>query len=268
MWWLGSCDWAVHSASLSVRLPIGWAKPGQTQNRPIRYRGERSQAEHLNLWPKDQKVPVPWQVSLMLTVAKAVIVVVVYCCNLCYCSPPSHQFLSFSIIRIGRPPKYRKSQHRGYQSEYHSFMLCTQYTYKLYPFMSMATLWLYIASVWVYCILYTVFCVYVLHALICVILCVLTYMYVFSCVAAIATEGMCPSLFMSALSAHPDRTLSLCWEQHCKLLPGVQGIHATQVAAWTVEEVRAVKLTQRLKFSITATDSQFEGGLWFWVKNT
>eukprot|EP00063_Salmo_salar_P015614 XP_013990449.1 PREDICTED: lethal(3)malignant brain tumor-like protein 1 isoform X1 [Salmo salar] len=71
--------------------------------------------------------------------------------------------------RIGRPPKYRKSQHRGYQT--------------------------------------------------------------------IATEGMCPSLFMSALSAHPDRTLSLCWEQHCKLLPGVQGIHATQVAAWTVEEV-------------------------------
>uniref|UniRef100_A0A4W5NMS3 Lethal(3)malignant brain tumor-like protein 1 n=1 Tax=Hucho hucho TaxID=62062 RepID=A0A4W5NMS3_9TELE len=52
-----------------------------------------------------------------------------------------------------------------------------------------------------------------------------------------ATEGMCPSLFMSALSAHPDRTLSLCWEQHCKLLPGVQGINATQVAAWTVEEV-------------------------------
>ncbi|CAB1336256.1 unnamed protein product [Coregonus sp. 'balchen'] len=71
--------------------------------------------------------------------------------------------------RIGRPPKYRKSQHRAYQT--------------------------------------------------------------------IATEGMCPSLFMSALSAHPDRTLSLCWEQHCKLLPGVQGIHATQVAAWTVEEV-------------------------------
>uniref|UniRef100_A0A8C8ESC8 Lethal(3)malignant brain tumor-like protein 1 n=2 Tax=Oncorhynchus TaxID=8016 RepID=A0A8C8ESC8_ONCTS len=54
---------------------------------------------------------------------------------------------------------------------------------------------------------------------------------------AMATEGMCPSLFMSALSAHPDRTLSLCWEQHCKLLPGVQGISATQVAAWTVEEV-------------------------------
>ncbi|XP_057175937.1 lethal(3)malignant brain tumor-like protein 1 isoform X2 [Triplophysa rosa] len=34
-----------------------------------------------------------------------------------------------------------------------------------------------------------------------------------------------------------DRTLSLCWEQHCKLLPGVAGIHASQVATWTVEEV-------------------------------
>uniref|UniRef100_A0A8C8ES26 SAM domain-containing protein n=1 Tax=Oncorhynchus tshawytscha TaxID=74940 RepID=A0A8C8ES26_ONCTS len=68
------------------------------------------------------------------------------------------------------------------------------------------------------------------------------YMFCLACVhvclcLAMATEGMCPSLFMSALSAHPDRTLSLCWEQHCKLLPGVQGISATQVAAWTVEEV-------------------------------
>uniref|UniRef100_A0A6Q2Z7E5 Lethal(3)malignant brain tumor-like protein 1 n=1 Tax=Esox lucius TaxID=8010 RepID=A0A6Q2Z7E5_ESOLU len=71
--------------------------------------------------------------------------------------------------RIGRPPKYRKSQQRTYQT--------------------------------------------------------------------MTTEGICPSLFMSALSGHPDRTLSLCWEQHCKLLPGVQGIHATQVAAWTVEEM-------------------------------
>ena len=42
---------------------------------------------------------------------------------------------------------------------------------------------------------------------------------------------------MSALGGQSDRTLSLCWEQHCKLLPGVQGIHASQVAAWNVEEV-------------------------------
>lgn len=51
------------------------------------------------------------------------------------------------------------------------------------------------------------------------------------------TEGVYPSLFMSALSVHQDRTLSLCWEQHCKLLPGVAGIHASQVASWSVEEV-------------------------------
>ncbi|XP_068453322.1 lethal(3)malignant brain tumor-like protein 1 isoform X2 [Clinocottus analis] len=52
-----------------------------------------------------------------------------------------------------------------------------------------------------------------------------------------SSEGVYPSLFMSALSSQTDRTLSLCWEQHCKLLPGVQGIHASQVAAWSVEEV-------------------------------
>lgn len=53
----------------------------------------------------------------------------------------------------------------------------------------------------------------------------------------ISSEDVYPSLFMSALSGQSDRTLSLCWEQHCKLLPGVQGIHASQVAAWSVEEV-------------------------------
>ncbi|KAM8830362.1 lethal(3)malignant brain tumor-like protein 1 isoform 1-T1 [Synchiropus picturatus] len=52
-----------------------------------------------------------------------------------------------------------------------------------------------------------------------------------------SSEGVYPSLFMSALSGQSDRTLSLCWEQHCKLLPGVQGIYASQVAAWSVEEV-------------------------------
>ncbi|XP_075882333.1 lethal(3)malignant brain tumor-like protein 1 isoform X2 [Nelusetta ayraudi] len=53
----------------------------------------------------------------------------------------------------------------------------------------------------------------------------------------LSSEGMYPSLFLSALSSQPDRTLSLCWEQHCKLLPGVQGIQAKQVAAWSVDEV-------------------------------
>lgn len=60
----------------------------------------------------------------------------------------------------------------------------------------------------------------------------------FFCLSSdMSSEGVYPSLFMSALSSQSDRTLSLCWEQHCKLLPGVQGIHASQVAAWSVEEV-------------------------------
>uniref|UniRef100_A0A672GK91 Lethal(3)malignant brain tumor-like protein 1 n=1 Tax=Salarias fasciatus TaxID=181472 RepID=A0A672GK91_SALFA len=59
------------------------------------------------------------------------------------------------------------------------------------------------------------------------------------CVSAgMSSDGVYSSLFMSALSGQSDRTLSLCWEQHCKLLPGVQGIHASQVATWSVEEVR------------------------------
>ncbi|KAM6455614.1 lethal(3)malignant brain tumor-like protein 1 isoform 3-T4 [Liasis olivaceus] len=53
----------------------------------------------------------------------------------------------------------------------------------------------------------------------------------------ISSDSMHQSLFMSALSAHPDRSLSLCWEQHCKLLPGVAGITASTVAKWTIDEV-------------------------------
>ncbi|XP_019368586.1 PREDICTED: lethal(3)malignant brain tumor-like protein 1 isoform X3 [Gavialis gangeticus] len=34
-----------------------------------------------------------------------------------------------------------------------------------------------------------------------------------------------------------NRSLSLCWEQHCKLLPGVAGITAATVAKWTIDEV-------------------------------
>ncbi|XP_057679700.1 lethal(3)malignant brain tumor-like protein 1 isoform X2 [Corythoichthys intestinalis] len=52
-----------------------------------------------------------------------------------------------------------------------------------------------------------------------------------------SSECVYPSLFVSALSGQSDRTLSLCWEQHCKLLPGVLGIPASQVATWSVEEV-------------------------------
>ncbi|XP_002666454.2 lethal(3)malignant brain tumor-like protein 1 isoform X1 [Danio rerio] len=54
---------------------------------------------------------------------------------------------------------------------------------------------------------------------------------------SMTSEGMYSSLFMTAFTANSERTLSLCWEQHCKLLPGVAGIHAGQVATWTIEEV-------------------------------
>ncbi|XP_062415097.1 lethal(3)malignant brain tumor-like protein 4 isoform X1 [Pungitius pungitius] len=45
------------------------------------------------------------------------------------------------------------------------------------------------------------------------------------------------SVFLSAMSAQPSRDLSLCWEQHRKLLPGVSGVHAETVQHWSVQEV-------------------------------
>ncbi|XP_036375276.1 lethal(3)malignant brain tumor-like protein 4 [Megalops cyprinoides] len=45
------------------------------------------------------------------------------------------------------------------------------------------------------------------------------------------------SVFLSAVPAQPGCDLPLCWEQHCKLLPGVAGVQASRVAHWTVEEV-------------------------------
>uniref|UniRef100_A0A7N6FKJ4 SAM domain-containing protein n=1 Tax=Anabas testudineus TaxID=64144 RepID=A0A7N6FKJ4_ANATE len=45
------------------------------------------------------------------------------------------------------------------------------------------------------------------------------------------------SVFLSAMSAQPGRDLSLCWEQHRKLLPGVTGVHAETVQHWSVQEV-------------------------------
>uniref|UniRef100_A0AAR2L9Q8 SAM domain-containing protein n=1 Tax=Pygocentrus nattereri TaxID=42514 RepID=A0AAR2L9Q8_PYGNA len=50
-------------------------------------------------------------------------------------------------------------------------------------------------------------------------------------------QALHQSVFLSAMSAHPGRDLPLCWEQHCKLLPGVAGVQASRVADWTVEEV-------------------------------
>ncbi|XP_043960999.1 lethal(3)malignant brain tumor-like protein 4 isoform X8 [Gambusia affinis] len=45
------------------------------------------------------------------------------------------------------------------------------------------------------------------------------------------------SVFLSAMSAQPGRDLSLCWEQHRKLLPGVACLHADAVRRWTVQQV-------------------------------
>ncbi|XP_008400398.1 lethal(3)malignant brain tumor-like protein 4 isoform X2 [Poecilia reticulata] len=45
------------------------------------------------------------------------------------------------------------------------------------------------------------------------------------------------SVFLSAMSAQPGRDLSLCWEQHRKLLPGVARFHADAVRRWTVQQV-------------------------------
>lgn len=45
------------------------------------------------------------------------------------------------------------------------------------------------------------------------------------------------SVFLSAMSPQPGRDLSLCWEQHRKLLPGVLGVHAETVQQWSVQQV-------------------------------
>ncbi|XP_059183032.1 lethal(3)malignant brain tumor-like protein 4 isoform X2 [Centropristis striata] len=45
------------------------------------------------------------------------------------------------------------------------------------------------------------------------------------------------SVFLSAMSAQPGRDLSLCWEQHRKLLPGVSRVQAESVQHWSVQQV-------------------------------
>ncbi|KAJ0022622.1 hypothetical protein NQD34_014756 [Periophthalmus magnuspinnatus] len=45
------------------------------------------------------------------------------------------------------------------------------------------------------------------------------------------------SRFLSALSPQPSRDLSLCWEQHRKLLPRVQSSQAPAIHRWSVQQV-------------------------------
>ncbi|XP_043544975.1 lethal(3)malignant brain tumor-like protein 4 isoform X4 [Chiloscyllium plagiosum] len=49
-------------------------------------------------------------------------------------------------------------------------------------------------------------------------------------------QALHQSVFMSAMSAHPVRDLPLCWEQHCKLLPGVVNFQASKVSKWSIDE--------------------------------
>ncbi|XP_034722055.1 lethal(3)malignant brain tumor-like protein 1 isoform X2 [Etheostoma cragini] len=39
------------------------------------------------------------------------------------------------------------------------------------------------------------------------------------------------------MSAQPGRDLSLCWEQHRKLLPGAAGVTAETVRHWSIQQV-------------------------------
>ncbi|XP_067108044.1 lethal(3)malignant brain tumor-like protein 4 isoform X1 [Osmerus mordax] len=50
-------------------------------------------------------------------------------------------------------------------------------------------------------------------------------------------QALHQSVFLSTVSSGPGLDLPLCWEQHCKLLPGVAGMQASRVAHWSVEEV-------------------------------
>nr|XP_057915637.1 lethal(3)malignant brain tumor-like protein 4 isoform X2 [Doryrhamphus excisus] len=45
------------------------------------------------------------------------------------------------------------------------------------------------------------------------------------------------SVFLSSVTSQPSSDLSLCWEQHRKLLPGVAGVHASAVRHWSVQQV-------------------------------
>lgn len=63
------------------------------------------------------------------------------------------------------------------------------------------------------------------------------------------------SVFLSAMSAQPGRDLSLCWEQHRKLLPGVAGLHAETVQHWSVQQVRERKVLQSYAAAVSLSVS-------------
>jgi len=42
---------------------------------------------------------------------------------------------------------------------------------------------------------------------------------------------------MSAMVPNPNKDFSLCWEQHSKLLPGVDQVCGSDVSKWTIDQV-------------------------------
>ncbi|KAH3775648.1 uncharacterized protein LOC127844401 [Dreissena polymorpha] len=52
-------------------------------------------------------------------------------------------------------------------------------------------------------------------------------------------QGIHNSVFSSSMISAPKPDVPLCWEQHCKLLPGVTNISGNDVNKWTIEQVAA-----------------------------
>ena len=50
-------------------------------------------------------------------------------------------------------------------------------------------------------------------------------------------QGIHQSVFMSAFVTSPTKDMPLCWEQHAKLLPGLDKISGSEVTDWTIHDV-------------------------------
>lgn len=50
-------------------------------------------------------------------------------------------------------------------------------------------------------------------------------------------HGIHQSVFMPPTVPNPNKDMPLNWDQHSKLLPGVDTVRGSQVAKWTVEDV-------------------------------
>lgn len=52
-------------------------------------------------------------------------------------------------------------------------------------------------------------------------------------------NGIHNSVFKSAMATTPNPEVSLCWERHVKLLPGIHRLKGSEVAKWNIEQVAA-----------------------------